>query len=217
MTLSGVAQYKPSAIREFVAEGVRRTLLAGGYTPGQVISEMAIAGEFGISRGPVREALLTLASEGLLVHSPNRGFAVLEFSRQDLLHVQTVRLALEPLALAESRHYATETDLARLRGIRQELVNAFAAGRQFERVSAEIAFHQLIWQLSNNPWLVASLQRVMLASFTYGAAFQMARHDLTPALMDSIHQMYIDYTEGVSSLSAEECVRRHLGLEAAAT
>ena len=48
-----------------------------------------------VSRGPVREALLVLAQEGLVSHSQNYGFSVLEFNEQDRTEVQQVRLPLE--------------------------------------------------------------------------------------------------------------------------
>jgi DNA-binding GntR family transcriptional regulator len=215
MSASGVAQFKRFAIRESVAEAVRRTLLAGGYKPGQIISEVAIAAEFEISRGPVREALLTLASEGLLIYNPNRGFAVLSFSVEDIEQIEIVRLALEPLALAASREHASGDDLAQLRELKSELVCAFRAEQQLECVSAELAFHRSIWQLSSNPWLTAGLQRVMMPAFTYGAAFRMTRPNLTAEWMDTIHQLYIDYISGIAAQSAEACVRIHLGLEGA--
>jgi len=207
---TGVAQYKRSAIRDSVADAVRRTLLAGHYKPGDLISELSIAADFSISRGPVREALLTLVSEGMLVHSPNRGFAVLDFTVRDLEQTEAVRLALEPLALQACRACATLDDLSRLTRIKSELVRAYTAGQKFECVSAELQFHQSIWQMSANPWLCASLERVMIPAFTYGAAFRMARPDLTAEWMDTIHQIYIDFVSGAGSLSAEDCVRTHL-------
>ena len=66
MLVLGVEKFRPSAIRETVADALRRTLLEGRFQPGENLSEVAIAAEFHISRGPVREAMLVLAAEGLL-------------------------------------------------------------------------------------------------------------------------------------------------------
>lgn len=210
MPLLNAAPYQRSAMRESVADAIRRTLLEGGFRPGEVISEVPLAAEFRISRGPVREALLTLAKEGLLVHSPNRGFRVLEFSAGDLEQIEAVRGALEPLALAAGRNYLTAEDARRLTSLKEELVQAFSAGRHDRCVAAEVQFHGLVWQLSNNPWLVASLERVMIPGFTYGAAFRMTKPDLSAGSMDRLHQMYIEYLKGADEFSAEECVRLHL-------
>lgn len=191
--------------------------MAGGYRRGEIISELTIASEFSISRGPVREALLMLASAGLLVHNPNRGFAGLDFSEQDVAHVERVRLALEPLALAASKEHAADIDVQRLVEIKNELVDAFRAGQTVDCISAEIRFHESIWHLCGNPWLAASLQRVMIPALTYGAGLRMNRAELTPARMDTRHQIYIDYIGGASVLSAEHCVHWHLGREATTT
>ena len=92
-------QVKPVSIRQTVGETIRRALLEGRSRRGQALSEVALASEMNVSRGPVREALLVLAREGLVSHSQNYGFSVLEFSEHDRLEIQQVRLPLETLAL----------------------------------------------------------------------------------------------------------------------
>ena len=97
--MSLLPQVKPVSIRQTVGETIRRALLEGRFRPGQPLSEVALASEMNVSRGPVREALLVLAQEGLVSHSQNYGFSVLEFNEQDRTEVQQVRLPLEVLAL----------------------------------------------------------------------------------------------------------------------
>ncbi len=201
-----------SAIRDHVADALRQTLLDGRFLPGENLSEVAIAAEFHVSRGPVREAMFFLAAEGLLSHTLNRGFSVLNFSAEDLEQIERVRVPLESLALAEARRKVTPADVARLGGVKAELCRLYGAGDRQGSLRAEIEFHSSIWELSGNPWLVASLRRVMIPSFTYGTAFRMSRPDLTPEIMDRLHGLYTDYLEGASPHTAEECVLLHVGL-----
>ncbi len=65
--------------------------------------------------------------------------------------------------------------------------------------------------MSGNEWLAVSLRRVMVPYFTYSLAFAMDRPDLTRDLIHRQHTMYMDYLSGVSSHSADYCVRFHVG------
>ena len=212
MPVLGVEKFKATAIRETVAEVLRRSLLEGRFQPGEDLSEVAVASEFHISRGPVREAMLVLAAEGLLNHAQNRGFSVLNFTVDDLIQIERVRLPLESLALVGAREKATARDFERLRAMKDNLDRLFEAGDQDGRMHAEIEFHATIWELSGNPWLVASLKRIMIPSFTYGTALRMNRPDLSRELLDQLHDLYIEFLEGTTKHTAEECVRRHIGM-----
>ncbi len=206
----GVPKFKATAIRDTVADALRRSLLEGRFQPGENLSEVAIASEFQISRGPVREAMLVLAGEGLLTHTQNRGFSVLHFTARDLEQIERVRLSLESLALAASREHVTGRDLERLVALKNPIVAAFDVGDGVARVRAEVEFHTAIWTLSGDPWLLAPLKRVMIPSFSYGTAFRMNHPDLTGEILDELHSLYIDYLRGTSDRTAEECVRIHI-------
>ena len=212
MSVLGIEKFRPSAIRETVADALRRTILEGRFQPGENLSEVAIAAEFHISRGPVREAMLVLAAEGLLNHTQNRGFSVLNFTAEDLADIEKVRIPLESLALLGGRENVTLQELARLRAIRDKLSKSFEDGDHYGRWLCEIEFHSAIWELSGNSWLVASLKRIMIPSYTYGTAFRMNRPDLSGKLLHQLHSLYIEFLEGSSSHTAEECVRLHIGL-----
>jgi DNA-binding GntR family transcriptional regulator len=207
-----VEKFKASAIRDTVADALRRALLEGCFKPGESLSDAAIAVEFHISRGPVREAMLVLAGEGLLVHTQNRGFFVLNFTEADLSKIDEVRLPLESLALANARAHATEADFKYLNKVKTKLARAFESDDQFGRLRAEFEFHGYIWELAGNPWLVSSLKRIMFPSFTYGTAFRLNRPGLSGEMMAQMHNLYIEFLAGTSPYTAEECVRLHIGL-----
>ena len=214
MTTLGVEKLKVSAIRDHVADVLRQTLLEGRFLPGENLSEVAIASQFNVSRGPIREAMFVLAAEGLLNHTLNRGFSVLNFSAEDLEQIERVRVPLESLALAEARVRVTPQEVIRLKAVKAELCRLYEAGDRQGSLRSEIDFHSSIWEMSGNAWLVASLRRIMIPSFTYGTAFRMSRPDLTPEMMDRLHGLYTDYLEGAGPHTAEECVRLHVGLPA---
>ncbi|MCC6361953.1 MAG: GntR family transcriptional regulator [Bryobacterales bacterium] len=204
--------FKAVAMRDAVASALRAALFDRRFQPGQPIVESAIAAEMKVSRGPVREALLLLTQEGLVTHSQNRGFAVLNFTEADHAAASQVRYPLETTALQLARLHQTPADILQLERIKRRMLENFRAGDARARLQDELDFHNLIWNLSGNAYLVSCLQRVTIPAFTYGAAYRMNRPDLTSELFDTQHQFYIDYLKGATTKTAAECVRFHLGL-----
>jgi DNA-binding GntR family transcriptional regulator len=91
---------------------LRDRILAGTYAPGSALRQDVLASEFGISKIPVREALVQLQSEGLVDIFPNRGFQVRPLSAAELEEVFSLRLQIEPPAVALGAGLATEADHA---------------------------------------------------------------------------------------------------------
>jgi DNA-binding GntR family transcriptional regulator len=210
--MTALPHLKPISIRQTVGEAVRRALLEGRFRPGEALSEVALAAEMNVSRGPVREALLVLAQEGLVSHSQNYGFSVLNFTEHDRQEIQQVRLPLEILALDMARRRIAETDLQQLTHLNGCIVAEYRTDNVIECTQADLRFHALIWERSGNARLVASLRNLMVPYFAYGSVFRLSRPDLSAALLDAQHQSYIDFLSGGSNQSAEECVRYHTGL-----
>ncbi|GGK66328.1 GntR family transcriptional regulator [Sphaerisporangium melleum] len=85
---------------DLVADSIRTAILSGRIKPGETLVERRLAEQLGVSKTPVREALIGLASTGLVVISPNRGVSVRAPDAADLRKAQELRLLLEPWAVA---------------------------------------------------------------------------------------------------------------------
>ncbi len=81
-----------------ITESLRCAILAGDYRPGERMLEVHLSESLNVSRTPIRAALQALAGEGLLVHTPNRGYYVREFSLDDIVQAYEIRASLEGLA-----------------------------------------------------------------------------------------------------------------------
>jgi DNA-binding GntR family transcriptional regulator len=193
---------KLTAARDTAADALRGALLEGKFLPGQGLSEMALANQLGISRGPVREALLILAQEGLVTHQQNRGFSVIEFTNQDQSEIQKIRLPLESMALELAKPNMSGADLELLRKYKDELIAAHREARTEALVPAELQFHRFIWDKSGNAWLGVTLRRVLVPFFTFAVALHMNRPDLSLELLERQHSLYIDYLAGTTQTSA---------------
>jgi DNA-binding GntR family transcriptional regulator len=206
-------QLKAVSIRESVGEVVREALYQHRFQAGEALSEAALAAEMGISRGPVREALLVLVQEGLLTHSPNRGFAVVNFTQDDLNEINEVRLPLEALALTLAKSKISEADLEKLSALKRKMVKSYTAGEIIGCGHSDMAFHSLIWERTGNSRLASTLRTLLAPFFAYGSLFNVGREGLTPRLLDEEHEYFIGFLGGVGKWNAEACVRFHLGLE----
>lgn len=200
------------SIRQTVGETIKRALLEGRFQPGQPLSDVALAAEMNVSRGPVREALLVLAQEGLVSHSQNFGFSVLEFNEHDRTEVQQIRLPLEILALSLAKQNITEANVRELHSLTARMTRAYKEQRYVECTQADLDFHSLVWDRTGNKRLFSALRNLMVPYFAYGSAFRMSRADLTPELLDTQHRCFTEFLSGGSDWTAEQCVRFHLGL-----
>ncbi len=127
---------------------------------------MGSTAQLGVSRGPVREALLILEQEGLVVHNQNRGFSILTLGPEDRRGMAKVRFPLEALALELAKSRATPEDIAEMEALAIRLVASF--GEDLGTCAREdLAFHEKLWELSGNRWLVIALKRVGVPFFLW--------------------------------------------------
>ena len=87
-----------STIQDNVVDQLRSLILNHYFKPNQRLRQIELAELLGVSRTPIREALVKLASEGLITFSPYKGASVAEFSVEDLNEIYSVRIALESYA-----------------------------------------------------------------------------------------------------------------------
>ncbi len=163
--------------------GLRALILDGELAPGQRIAELQLVERLGVSRTPVRSALLKLADEGLLEALPNGGHAVKAFSEDDIHDAIEVRGTLEGLAarLAAERGAppALLTEARRLlAGIDALLAAPTLDAEAFGGyVAANGRFHELLAAMAASPTLQRQLDRAKQLPFASPNAFVMARAD----------------------------------------
>jgi DNA-binding GntR family transcriptional regulator len=210
--MASFSQFKATSIREGVGEMIRQALYEGRLEPGHALSEAGLAAEMGVSRGPVREALLLLSQEGLVVHSPNRGFAVVQLTENDLEEIRRVRLPLEIMALTVARPRISEEDIVKLVGLKTRMVDEFGTNLR-ESTQSDVSFHALIWERSGNLRLAAALRNLLAPFFAFGSLSSLHHQvSLTKRHLAEQHEQIIRFLQGCNDSSAEDCVRFHLGL-----
>ena len=143
-------------LAEQVYRRLSAAILTGELVPGAKISEPALARQYGVSRGPLREAMHRLQERKLITRSPNQGPRVVKPSPTMLTELFVVREALEGMAARLAARHATEEQIERLR----QTVSADAAARADPEIDADDHdrdFHVTIAQCSANPMLTELL------------------------------------------------------------
>lgn len=143
-----------------VAEQLRDEIRAGRLAPGHRLVEAELTGRLGVSRGPVREALARLQSEGLVAIEPNRGASVRRMSRAEIdeLFWVRARLAADAAGLAAQRIDLGE-NRERLRA-ELERQQALRGADLASYTAANVRFHELIDDLSGNRVLAGVLRNL---------------------------------------------------------
>jgi DNA-binding GntR family transcriptional regulator len=140
---------KPNPLRtlpEQIADSLRQAILRGHLHSGAHLVETSVAEQMHTSRGPVRDALLLLERDGLVVKLPNRGTRVLDFSERTLREAATLRAALEEFAVTLLVPRLTSDEISRLDVLvcRMEVAGRRRAARDFNE--ADFQFHNAIFE-----------------------------------------------------------------------
>lgn len=164
--------------------GLRELLLNGAFQPRERVPELRLVEELGVSRTPLRIALMTLEHEGLLETLPGGGFVVREFTRSDIDDAIELRGVLEGTAarLAAER-LDSDDELEPLRELCREMdgvVRAPSIETFMEYVRLNEEFHHGFRELAKSPQLDRTLEHVLALPFGPPSALLMTVHAALP-------------------------------------
>lgn len=133
-----------------VYDHLRGEIMGDRLPPGTELSEVALSKELSVSRGPIREAMGRLAADGLVTVRPRRGAEVRSLTPEELIDAYQVREALEVLAVRLAVPRITEADLAGLEELVDRMSEHAKNGAISDFFPANVAFHELLCELSGN-------------------------------------------------------------------
>ncbi|MGO4705092.1 GntR family transcriptional regulator [Microvirga sp. 2MCAF38] len=152
---------KHRTISAAVAEALRQQILSGEFAAGFQLRQDALAEEFGVSRIPVREALMQLEAEGLVKIEPHKGAIVSELSTAEIEELFELRALLEPRLLKESAPRLTKDDYARLNGILEEYSAELRAEHVGRWGELNTEFHMLLYRHAAQPRSLAIVANLL--------------------------------------------------------
>ena len=170
-TLAGRSENLRQAIEERIVTGV--------YAPGRRLDEQELAASFGVSRTPIREALIQLGSVGLLEVRPRRGATVPEMSAERLCEMFEVMAGLEAMCGRLAARRIQPIELAALQQAHQSCASARAAGDCDLYYQHNEAFHRCLYEAGHNTFLAEQAPSVAGAQpdgrFVLGALWDSGR------------------------------------------
>jgi DNA-binding GntR family transcriptional regulator len=203
---------RASSLRERAAVAIRAGIVTGEIPAGEICSAPALAQRLGVSATPVREAMLDLASEGLVEAVRNRGFRVVQLTERDLDEIFQLRFLLEVpavVALADKPELLTEERLRRLKALLDELEAQADADDVAGLIEADRKFHSELLGLLDNRRLVELVDRLRLYTRRYG--LRTLDHD-TLQTIASDHRRILDALVGGDREEVRRVMEEHLAV-----
>lgn len=208
------APIRGASLHDNVAERLRALVFERQLAPGEFIDEKALAGQWQISRTPLREALKVLAAEGLVELVPGRGSRVVTLTDDDADALFPVMALLEGRCAHEATLRASDEDLVELRQLHERLERHAALADVDGYYRANHAFHTKVQALANNRWLdriTSDLRRFL--RLLRGRQLQL------PGRIDASineHRVLIDAIGTRDAARAERAMHDHLLAQLAA-
>lgn len=199
-------------LSEHVFRRIQAAIVKGEIAPGSKISEPELARAYGISRGPLREAIHRLEGQKLLVRVPHVGARVVSLSHAELIELYEIRESLEGMACRLAAERMTQAEIDDLRAVLEthERDAAFQAGVGYYQQEGDFDFHYRIIQGSGNQTLTRMLcgelyQLVRMYRLQFSSVPNRPRQAFAE------HHRILDAIADRDDELAELLMRRHIG------
>ena len=156
-----------TSLRSRVSEILRESIFSGKLQSGDPLKEIQLARQFQVSQSTVRESLLQLEHDGLVVRVPNRESRVTKLSTKEVCERLVLRSLLEGLAGVEASRRMKEGDFRILEQECEKLSRALEGNDYYKAAQADLSFHRFLWKQSGNQTLYSVLDRLMTAVFAF--------------------------------------------------
>lgn len=200
------ALYRP--MNRDIAASLRQAILEGRLQPGERIGQESIAGEYGVSRIPVREALRQLENEGLITQIPHAGARVSQHDPRQMLELYLLRESLEPLLLSHSVVNLTDSQL---RALHDSMDRVRAAENDVQVwLLEDRVFHLSSFQAAGMPTALSLAERFYNQTQPHRRAFFGSLDQTELEIVHLEHRLILDAVERRSPEEAADLQRMHV-------
>jgi DNA-binding GntR family transcriptional regulator len=200
----------PNTLRDSLRQALRDAILKGKLAPGEPINQVTLSKEFGVSRGPLREALSLLEEEGLVTNIPYRGTFVADFNDRIIQDTYSLRRVLEQFAIELAMTRSTPAEMAALRAVYQNMVAVVNAGNMEQFHELDLAFHRQIYAMADHELLLqmwTTIEANVERSIFYGN--YQHQDESAQVLVDS-HRLILEAIESGDIEAAKREIDRQL-------
>lgn len=200
-------EFLSKTVKSYLVSVIQQAIISGKFRPGERLNESKLARQYKVSRIPVREALLQLHEQGLVMNSPRRGMFVTLLSEEDCAKINSLRIILEAEALKLCRARLTAAQRKHLSGLLRKM-ERWKTGSEIEAAALDLEFHRAIWNYAGNGYLEKSLNSLVPLLFAHQAIDYMNNEPQRWPL--DHHRPLLELVEGTSRQSPEEAMIQHL-------
>ncbi len=196
-------------LRDKITDFIRDLIISGEVKPGEKLTEEGLSSKIGISRTPLREALLKLQSEGLVKVLPRKGAIVEDLSKEDANETYLIKGILEGLAGRLATEHITDEELGKLVEINHEMLrlskNKRKDPKQILKLNSE--FHKIIIKSSKSKKLIKFIDDLRKHTLRYNSIYL----SLMDHIQDSIreHEKIIKALKKRDSELVELLIKKH--------
>ena len=187
---------------------IKDLLVSGQLAFDAIYSANHFAEILGVSRTPVREALLQLSAEGLLIPVQGRGFKIKKFSEKQIRDFIEARKMIEAFVIERLVRVVTEQDLGRLEDSLTEMVNKALEGDAYGFLEADKAFHMNLIHRYDNRLLVSIMENIRNLISIFGQK-ALASYGRTQEVINE-HQSILDELRERDGKKAVKAMTYHL-------
>lgn len=207
--LMGAAKLsKRKPLRELVYESLKKSILHGKVKAGQRLIEETLAFQVGISRTPVREAFYKLERDDLVSRLPKGGFAVREFTKEDVEEIFGIRIALESYAAYLATLHITPDKISALEKKIDESERALKQGDDDKVIQLHTEFHDLLYKSCKSKKLTEMINNFRDYFFRYRSALLHAPDGYKTSITG--HRRMLEAMRKKNAREVERLVREHL-------
>lgn len=196
------------SLHDAAVHELREMILDGRLKPGEHLVETEFCAALGISRTPLREALKSLESEGLLALNPRRGAYVTKMTDRDVSELFEVISDLERLAVSRAVERMSEADLNRLRRRHARMIGLHRDGRLRECFQVDYEIHNFLVEKANNSILSATHNTLMVRARRGRYAALLSRRRWNEAMAE--HEQFMQAIIRRDAAAAGELMHRHV-------
>lgn len=199
-----------SAAADGVYEALREAIVSRRLQPGERLAEEQLAKQFGVSRTPVREALLRLEAEQFAARVARRGLVVRPIPESEVLEVYAVRAALDGLAATLAAEHATPPDVARIRWISRQIAEASEKSDFAKMADLNIELHEAVCDAAHNGMLLHFMRQIHDWVRRFGSSDTTFSHPGRASDANAEHERVVDAIEAGDGALAGQLAREHM-------
>lgn len=106
---------KPSSLKTEIYDSILKDIIEGNYRQNEIINEKQLIEKYGVSKSPIRDALIELCSEGVLISHPRYGYEVVRINEKEIRDIVNFRIMVETGCLRDAAAIMTRADIEELR------------------------------------------------------------------------------------------------------